>query len=180
MLRRILALSALCAATGSAAGCTERLIREGLDGDGGGDAGELECGADPDCDAEEACFQGFCVGTGRVRFSLSWLMTSDLDLHLRAPDGTEINFTNPVVSWGHLDVDDCVDDECKYPDAAHVENVFLDEEAPRGEYEAWVENFNGSEEGDYRMEVVGDVGATWFGYVKDYEGARGDVHRIPW
>lgn len=163
----------------------ERLIREQIgDGDGGADEGEipegLECIDDDDCEEGQACFEGICVGTGKLRFSLSWTAATDFDLHLQAPDGTTIDFANPHNAWADLDVDDCVDGECLNPDMPHVENIFLTDGAPRGTYSVFVNNFNGGAEGEYTIEVAGDVSAVFTGVVPAVELASGPVHEVDW
>ncbi len=150
-------------------GCVERLIIDGpgLTGDSESDSEaddapidddfdpNAECNEPKDCSREQTCFEGTCVGTGEFRISLSWQFVSDLDLHVRTPEGVEIWFEQPNTGGGRLDVDDCVSGSCRNNLGVHVENVFFAENAPRGTYEIWVVNFDGRRGGTFGIEVEG-------------------------
>jgi hypothetical protein len=186
-------------------GCVERLIRdfdEVADGEGGqvdtdtdtdglGETDQLptegvdpdpdaECAGPEDCGMDQTCYQGVCVGTGSVRVSLSWNVVTDLDLHVRVPNGEWINYATPLTGYGQLDVDDCVSTECVNPDGIHVENVFLDATAPRGAYGIMIVNFDGRLETDYGIEVAGDVMASFTGTLPAMTAYSGPVHEFSW
>ena len=169
-------------------GCVERLIYEEIDEGGGeGDVDvdhdvipKNECEMDMECADDEACFEGVCVGTGKLRFSLSWTVDTDFDLHVITPSGDHVHFAVPFTDYGHLDVDDCVDSLCFDPDGVHVENVFFEEDAPRGVYSVWVQNFNGDQSGDYAIDVVGEVNRTFEGTVQAVERGEGPRHEVDW
>ncbi len=168
-------------------GCVERLIYEDLKGEGadGDDVDhnidvEDECIDNMECGENEACFEGVCVGNGSLRFSLSWAADTDFDLHVATPAGDHIHFAVPFTEYGHLDVDDCVASECFDQDGTHVENVFFEDNAPRGEYSVWVQNFNGDRSGEYQIDVVGEVNRSLSGSVPAIERGEGPRHEIVW
>ena len=190
-----------------ATGCVERLIRDsdGLadgDGDGGlltdteglsgttvespGDSSTtstdpgVECNGPEDCAADQTCFEGVCVGTGTLRISLSWDVVTDLDLHVFAPNVDWMSFENPITEYGELDVDDCVAGMCVNQNGTHVENIYLQNNAPRGTYGIRVINFDGRETAQYSVEVAGAVSATFSGSVPAVSYAEGDLHQISW
>ena len=104
-----------------------------------------------------------CVGTGELRISLSWDYVSDLDLHLQTPAGDRISFENPNAGGGVLDVDDCVGAECFDNSMTHVENIFFPMRPPAGEYQVWVNNFDGIRGGPFEIQVSGEASATFTG-----------------
>lgn len=110
------------------------------------------CTATEQCDPNSVCYNGICVTAGALRFSLSWNVLSDFDLHVKTPNGNEIYFGNRQADGGMLDVDDCISNEC-VTSGTHVENVYFTSAAPRGTYTYWVVNFNGSTSGTYTLEV---------------------------
>ena len=164
-------------------GCVERIIYEreaGQSSSGGSSSGDLECAAGLQCGVGEVCFEDVCVGTGSVRFSLSWEESTDLDIHVGTPSGSHIHFAVPFTEYARLDVDDCIDSVCFDPDGTHVENVFLEDHAPRGRYVVWVENFDGQRAADYRIDVVGEVNVQLAGSVSASEGSVGPQHEVQW
>lgn len=109
---------------------------------------------EPDgCKERTTCFEGTCVGTGALRFSLSWTVVSDFDLHVKTPSGVEIFFGNSMGMGGELDVDDCVGNSCR--SAMHVENIVFEDDPMPGTYEVWVVNFNGGGSGSFQIQVTG-------------------------
>lgn len=141
---------------------------------------DAECQVPEDCGDDQTCYQGVCVGTGSVRVSLSWNVVTDLDLHVLTPSGEWISYQNPLTNYGQLDVDDCVAGNCINQDGTHVENVFLDANAPRGTYGVMVVNFDGREGADYAVEVAGDVSAQYTGFLQSTEFFEGPVHEFTW
>lgn len=192
----------------ASSGCVERVIHDYevvADGDGGlvetdtwgetdtdiGDTDQLattttgidpeaECSIPQDCGEDETCYQGVCVGTGSVRVSLSWNVVTDLDLHVRVPNGEWISYENPITQYGQLDVDDCVSGACINPDGTHVENVFLDANAPRGSYGVMIVNYDGRLAADYAIEVAGDTSASFVGHLPATMFLEGPVHEFTW
>lgn len=165
-------------------GCVERLIYEELKGE---DAGEdefidhnVECIAESECEDNQACFEGVCVGTGSLRFSLSWNVLTDFDIHALTPAGDHLHYAIPRASRGFLDVDDCVDNTCVDNMGVHVENIFFEFDAPRGDYEVWVQNFNGAQAGEYTIEVAGVVDEIFTGHLAAIEATEGPRHRVTW
>ena len=73
--------------------------------------------------------------TGEVQLSLMWNDRNDLDLHVVCPSGERMHGGNKVSKCGgELDVDMNVRAESKKP----IENVFWEENAPAGNYKAFV------------------------------------------
>lgn len=140
----------------------------------------LECRTEQDCAEGQTCFEGVCVGTGTLRISLSWNVVTDLDLNVYVPNGDWMNYENPLTEYGELDVDDCVAGMCVNQDGTHVENVFLQSNAPRGTYGIRVTNFDGRETALYAVEVAGAVSAEFSGSVAAEMGAEGELHQITW
>lgn len=194
------------ATTGLSTGCVERLIRDSdgfADGDGDsspvdtetdglggttvvlgdsstGEDPNVECNGPEDCADDQTCFEGVCVGMGTLRISLSWTVVTDLDLHVFVPNGETVSFENPLTNYGELDVDDCVSGICVNQDGTHVENIFLQNNAPRGTYGIRVVNFDGRAAADYTVEVAGAVSATFNGSIPAEGQAAGSLHQITW
>jgi hypothetical protein len=141
---------------------------------------DVECMIAQDCGDDQTCYQGVCVGTGNVRVSLSWSVVTDLDLHLRLPNGDSISYENPITAYGELDVDDCVGGACINQDGVHVENIFLGANAPRGTYEITIVNFDGRRAADYGVEVAGEVSASFAGHLPADDFYAGMVHQFIW
>jgi hypothetical protein len=118
------------------------------------------CTGTIDCTPGSICWNAICVGDGSLRFSLSWNVVSDYDLHVKTPSGTELYYGNRSGEGGTLDVDDCVSNSCKSTSATHVENIYWSDTAAHGTYEVWVVNFNGSAGGSYTIETSTGVGTT--------------------
>lgn len=59
-------------------------------------------------------------------------------------------FGNPIAAGGELDVDECITPCGEGP---HVENLVFRDDAPRGTYEVWVENYDPREGGPFEIEV---------------------------
>lgn len=154
-------------------GETDQLTTEGVDPG-------AECTIPQDCGDDQTCYQGVCVGTGTVRVSLAWNVITDLDLHVRVPNGEWISYEAPLTSYGQLDVDDCVSGQCLDQDGTHVENVFLDANAPRGTYGIMIVNFDGRRGADYVVEVAGEATASFVGYLPDEMFHEGPVHEFTW
>lgn len=181
-------------------GCVERVIRDFdvvADGESGrvdtdtdpGDTAQITTsGADPNaectspehCGDGETCYQGVCVGTGVVRVSLAWNVVTDLDLHVHIPNGDQISYETPFTGYGELDVDDCVSGTCVNQDGVHVENVFLDANAPRGTYGVMIVNYDGLGAADYTIDVAGDVTASFAGHLPAAMSFQGPVHTFTW
>ncbi|MEZ4390194.1 MAG: MopE-related protein [Polyangiales bacterium] len=88
------------------------------------------------CAAGSACAANICVGNGQLRFTLTWDVQADLDLHVVPPCGTEIYYGRLNACGGSLDRDSCPAlaatdsaDRCNGP-----ENVFWASAPPAGAY----------------------------------------------
>jgi len=124
-------------AEGGAGGGT--MAEGGAGGATGFDTGNV-CEDDNDCSEGATCFEGICVMSGALQFTLTWEGDADLDLYVIEPDEDVIYYGtymdgNPEQAntpLGYLDVDDCAygppDDpslHCR-SDGVHVENIFFD------------------------------------------------------
>jgi len=58
------------------------------------------------CGPSQACVSGVCVGQGSLRFTLTWNVSGDMDLHVLPPCGTEIYYGRLSACGGSLDRDD--------------------------------------------------------------------------
>jgi len=161
------------------AGCADRAWAFGHDGDRDGEPGDL-CEEDTDCIEGAICWNGTCVQEGELRISLSWEVISDFDLHVLTPLGSHIFFDHMKADHGELDVDDCVHGMCRDNYGTHVENVFFDGAAPRGEYLVWVKNFDGRDAGDFEVEVAGAAQHLWTGTLPAIEGHVSDPWTVHW
>jgi hypothetical protein len=122
------------------------------DGGGGDTPVGQSCSEDEECVQGSLCFNQFCVGDGVLRFSLSWSVDSDFDLHVMTPRGSHIYWSSTSGDGGTLDVDQCVS-SCG--EGGHVENIVFPEMAPLGQYQAWVENFSGHSAGSFTLYFSG-------------------------
>ncbi|MBE2249538.1 MAG: hypothetical protein IAE78_08300 [Myxococcus sp.] len=122
--------------------------------DGGSGA---PCMTQAECQSGLACFDGTCVGSGRLRFSLSWMAQSDFDLHVLTPSGKHLFYGNRRDDGGELDVDACIVASACRP--TNVENIFWFGTPPSGTYTFYVHNYNGRQGGPFRIQVAGGSGA---------------------
>lgn len=77
------------------------------------------------------------LGTGSLQISLSWNTETDQDLFVNDPEGTAIYYSNRFSpSGGQLDRDDT--------DGFGPENIFWLDDAPDGEYQVFVNDFEGT------------------------------------
>lgn len=129
------------------------------------------CTETEECVPGSVCFNEFCVGAGALRVSLAFTVDSDFDLHLETPLGSHIYYANKNADGGTLDVDQCVS-SCG--EGSHVENIVFDDNAPAGEYEVWVENFDGEAAGSFTIEVAGAVNRSFSGSLPASFGASSD------
>jgi hypothetical protein len=109
------------------------------------------CTSTAECGGLATCHQGFCVGEGFARVTMTWAVASDFDLHVKLPNGEVITAnasSREVKGMGRLDVEQC---STSCPGNKHLENVILTG-AP-GTYQAWVQNFGTGTEGDGVIEV---------------------------
>lgn len=105
-----------------------------------------QCQVPANCQSGLACFGSTCVDEGQVRFSLKWEKYTDLDLHVKTPEGYEIYYRDRMDNrGGKLDVDGCLTHGCDKSKKQYVENIRWKNNAPKGTYEFWVVNYNGSE-----------------------------------
>jgi hypothetical protein len=108
------------------------------------------------------------LGTGDVQITLRWESSSDLDLHVTEPNGTEIYYADkgPTSTGGRLDVDSNVGCE----EDGSVENVFWPTgRMPTGEYTVEVNGYrvDGCGGGEYTVvaqvqgrEVLNETGSV--------------------
>jgi hypothetical protein len=110
------------------------------DGGADGDTEDTEEADDFDERVEEA---GGTVGD--ITVTLIWDGYPDLDLIVRCPDGSIISYERPSSCGGRLDIDaNGADDRRDRP----VENVYWPQGAAApGEYQVYVDNFDGREAG---------------------------------
>ena len=64
-----------------------------------------------------------------LNFALIWDNYNDVDLHVKTPNGTFINFQRKNYAGGHLDVDKNVASHTKVPNP--IENIRWDRNAPK-------------------------------------------------
>lgn len=152
----------------------------GACGGSGGSTGQSgsSCNGDIDCTPGSICWNAVCIGSGSLRFSLAWDVTSDFDLHVQMPDGTEVYYGNRNAEGANLDVDDCVGNSCRNPAGTHVENIYWASPPPRGTYLVWVENYNGGAAGTFTIEVGGGGGGPFTGSLPATSGAASEQFTV--
>ena len=125
------------------------------------------CDETEECVPNSICWNESCIGVGALRFSLSWTVDTDFDLHINTPSGAHIYYANRIQEGGELDVDDCISGGCRNPEGTHVENIVFAENAAPGTYQYWVNNYDGSMEGEFEIQVYngGDLLETQTGTI---------------
>jgi hypothetical protein len=104
------------------------------------------CGAcGRSCAAGEACVQSVCIGSGELRFTLTWDRPGDLDLHVVTPEGREIFYRNHFGNGGTLDHDDRT--------GTGPENIFWPSTPPRGLYLVCVVPYQISGPTQFRLNI---------------------------
>lgn len=78
------------------------------------------------CATDQACVMGVCIGQGQLRFTATWSLAGDIDLHVVPPCGTEIYYGNRTACGGTLDNDDTT--------GTGPENIFWTTGAAAGNY----------------------------------------------
>uniref|UniRef100_A0A7S3F2N0 VWFA domain-containing protein n=1 Tax=Haptolina ericina TaxID=156174 RepID=A0A7S3F2N0_9EUKA len=92
---------------------------------------------------------------GALTVSLMWNTRTDLDLYVKEPGGTTICFNNKrSANGGELDVDMNNGNKTNVP----VENIYwhpqdLARVPPHGEYEVWVNNYDGNHQEDFVVRI---------------------------
>ncbi len=86
--------------------------------------------------------QTISLGSGDLQATLLWGNSTDLDLHVTDPSGTDIYYSNPTSSTGgKLDHDDIPG--CGAAPATHVENIYWPTGgAPTGPYKVYVVDYS--------------------------------------
>ncbi len=107
--------------------------------------------------------------SGTVTISLMWNNRNDLDLHVIAPNGDEICFSNKKSRCGgELDVDMNVNPESDTP----VENIYWPNgEAPIGRYRVLVHHFNQHDVPGCSDPTSYTVAVKYPGFVKEFTGS---------
>jgi hypothetical protein len=109
------------------------------------------------CGATQACANGTCVGTGQLRFTMTWNVNGDMDLHVVPPCGTEIFYSRPTACGGTLDADNTT--------STGPENVFWTTGAAAGPYRICAVPFSIRAATSFTVQVVrgASVAATYTG-----------------
>lgn len=104
---------------------------------------------------------GTCIGSGSLRFTLTWNLSGDMDLHVLPPCGTEIYYGARAACGGTLDVDNTT--------TTGPENIYWTGTYTPGTYYVCAEAFTSAvASATYTLQVV--VGTT---VVRTVTGVRG-------
>lgn len=136
------------------------------------------CAGTTDCTPGSVCYKQTCVGSGELRFSLSWSADTDIDLHVITPSGARIFHQNRQAAGGALDVDDCVGGNCKKSGGPHIENVVFTGAPAVGFYSVHAVNHAGQMVTPVSIEVFGGTGGSFTDIVPSAQGATGPTHGI--
>ena len=183
MRQRVFAVGLLCAAgLASLASLSSCTVEADVQLDLGFISG-ISCAEKGACDPGFLCFHEWCVGEGSLRFSLSFQVDSDFDLHVVTPAGHHIFWNFREADGGILDVDQCVE-SCGA--GQHVENVYFESDPPDGTYEVYVRNYSGGgtdprAAGPFVVEIAGgDQLATLTGQLAAVEGSESQHFTFEW
>jgi hypothetical protein len=87
------------------------------------------------CGSSQACVSGVCIGQGSLRFTLTWNINGDMDLHVLPPCGTEIFYGRLSACGGTQDRDDV--------SSQGPENIFWTGSYTPGRYYVCPESYTG-------------------------------------
>ncbi|MCB9659762.1 MAG: hypothetical protein H6726_19090 [Sandaracinaceae bacterium] len=111
------------------------------------------CHSDASCASGQTCIGGACVGTGELRFTLTWDTPGDLDLHVFTPTGAHISYAGRSSSdGGQLDRDD--------QSGVGPENVFWATGATRGTYRLCVNPYSIRRPTNFTLDILMPDGST--------------------
>jgi hypothetical protein len=111
------------------------------------------CASALECVGVSSCHQGFCVGEGFLRVSMTWSGAVNLGLHVKPPgDRGALSPAQPEIEGvGRMDVEQCAP-PCS--GEHHIESVLLQEaKGSVGGYEVWVENSAGGASTTAEVEI---------------------------
>jgi len=126
------------------------------------DVGQRACLSEPVCSppcaGNQACVAGVCVGSGRLRITLTWGTPGDVDLHVLTPGGERIYYAHRSAAGGQLDRDDT--------SGTGPENVYWDGAPPPGAYTICVDPYRVSGATSFEVTVLNG------GRVERFSGVR--------
>lgn len=112
------------------------------------------CQSTRQCTGGMACEAGLCVESGELRISMSWEQNTDVDLHVRNPDGEEIWYRNrEAQDGGQFQKDGCIASRCDETTGPRIEAVIWRDEPKEGTYEFWGINYDAVTSANVRFEV---------------------------
>ncbi len=98
------------------------------------------------CRPNQVCVNGACVGTGDLRFTLTWDQPGDVDLYVVTPGGRTISYRARQADSGTLDRDDRT--------GTGPENVFWADDPPAGTYLVCVNPYRIQRPTNFTVQVV--------------------------
>jgi len=98
------------------------------------------------CPGGQVCVNGYCVGTGDLRFTLTWDRPGDLDLRVVTPSGREIFYGAQNFDGGRLDRDDRT--------GTGPENIFWNQPPPPGRYLVCVDPYRITSAANFQLTVA--------------------------
>ena len=142
----------------------------------------LEWGPTQSCGAGKKCVNGACVGSGPMRFTLTWNTDADIDLHLETPCDKTIWYKNKKACGGQLDVDDKCGSHQGAPGGP--ENIYWEDmSAPSGVYTLYVRYYaecrSGSGPTQYKVQIQhGATSTVRTGLLNPGVGRRADQVKV--
>ena len=142
----------------------------------------LEWGPPSSCGSGKKCVNGACIGSGPMRFTLTWDTGADIDIHVDTPCGETIWYKNKKACGGQLDVDD----RCGHHQGAPggPENIYWEDESARsGDYVVYVHYYDecGGGSGPTRYQVQirhGDTVTSRSGVLQPGSGVQAEKVKI--
>lgn len=141
------------------------------------------CAITNECAIGFTCESAECTQMEPHRVTLSWTTDTDLDLHVRTPDGTHVYFDHALGAQAWLGVDGCSKHACSPDgsmgaDVAHYEHAFLIESALRDDEDAGSEGDAGDDSDAGDDDDTPSTRRTYRYWVENYDCNRSSDYTL--